>query len=281
MVIELQRRTRAAAVTAAFGLVLTVLPAETRAQGARGQSNSAALAAGLENALTALGEAESGWHATTSWLEEQWGWLENLSTYEFRSGMAASMMRAFGNGVDSVLAYLDPSGVLPRFNLQTYRLLLVRPVHGKQTSEYGFRKDPIHGLIRYHKGIDFRADRGTPVRAAAPGVVKLARRWQGYGNCVVIDHGLGVETRYAHLSRFRVSEGDFVATNALIALSGATGRVTGPHLHFEVRQDGRPVDPERAFVGGVAPAPEPANLRELLRLWLTRAEFGESLKPDA
>jgi murein DD-endopeptidase MepM/ murein hydrolase activator NlpD len=91
--------------------------------------------------------------------------------------------------------------------------------------------------------VDFKAPRGTPVYAAGPGVVMHARRKGSYGKLIIISHGLGLETRYAHLSRIKVDEGEFVPAGALIGTVGSTGRTTGPHLHFEVRQFEEPVDP--------------------------------------
>jgi murein DD-endopeptidase MepM/ murein hydrolase activator NlpD len=119
------------------------------------------------------------------------------------------------------------------------------------------------------------------VRAAAAGLVTRAGRWEKYGNCIVIDHGLGVETRYAHLSRMRVSPGDFVAANAFIGAVGDTGRTTGPHLHFEMRHDGVPIDPMRAFVDRPPPPPEPADLRQLLDSWRRRHELRRILRPQS
>ncbi len=112
------------------------------------------------------------------------------------------------------------------------------------TSDYGWRTDPIHGRARFHGGVDLRYAYGQEVHAAAAGVVSFAGEKGGYGTTVVIDHGNGLETRYAHLSATDVREGDRIDAGALIARSGNSGRSTGPHLHFEVRQDGRTVDPD-------------------------------------
>lgn len=112
------------------------------------------------------------------------------------------------------------------------------------TSDYGWRTDPIHGQARFHGGVDLRYAYGQEVHAAAAGVVTFAGEKGGYGTTVVIDHGQGLETRYAHLSAADVREGDRIEAGARIARSGNSGRATGPHLHFEVRQDGRTVDPD-------------------------------------
>ncbi|WP_394689167.1 M23 family metallopeptidase [Hoeflea sp.] len=113
------------------------------------------------------------------------------------------------------------------------------------TSRYGNRRDPFLGRMAFHGGIDFRASTGTPIDSAASGVVVHAGRNGGYGKMVEIDHGGGLTTRYAHLSRILVNKGDHVFMGQRIGKAGSTGRSTGPHLHYEVRRNGSPVDPMR------------------------------------
>jgi murein DD-endopeptidase MepM/ murein hydrolase activator NlpD len=121
---------------------------------------------------------------------------------------------------------------------------LSSPVRTPQiTSTFGYRIHPIYGDRRLHAGIDFRAPTGTPLLAAAGGEVVFAGWKSGYGNTTIIDHGGGVATLYAHQSNIGVSVGQDVKRGAVIGYSGATGNVTGPHLHFEVRVNGTPVDP--------------------------------------
>lgn len=110
-------------------------------------------------------------------------------------------------------------------------------------SRFGARIDPFTGLRVAHEGLDFSAATGTPILAAAAGIVVFAGRNAGYGNMVDIDHGNGLVTRYAHASRMHVSAGEIVRQGQKIAEVGSTGRSTGPHLHFEVRVDGAPRDP--------------------------------------
>ncbi len=110
-------------------------------------------------------------------------------------------------------------------------------------SGFGMRTDPIDGSQKMHKGIDIGAPAGTPIAAAADGVVTWAGERGGYGRLVVIDHGDGVETRYAHQSRLDVVPGQRVTAGQTIGAVGSTGRSTGPHLHFEVRLGGEAVDP--------------------------------------
>jgi murein DD-endopeptidase MepM/ murein hydrolase activator NlpD len=121
----------------------------------------------------------------------------------------------------------------------------LRPVTAAATNSFGERRTFNGQLASIHKGMDFRAIEGTPVRAANRGVVVLARPLYYEGNCVVIDHGLGLFTISMHLSQIAVREGQPVATGDLLGLSGATGRVTGPHLHWAVRWREAYLDPAK------------------------------------
>ncbi|MCD9030584.1 M23 family metallopeptidase [Luteimonas sp. Y-2-2-4F] len=111
------------------------------------------------------------------------------------------------------------------------------------TSGYGHRADPFSGGRAFHKGIDFNARHGDPVMAVADGVVSYAGRRAGYGNVVEVDHGNGYVTRYAHNSRNTVKVGDLVRTGHEVAKAGSTGRSTGVHVHFEVWENGRVLNP--------------------------------------
>jgi len=119
------------------------------------------------------------------------------------------------------------------------------PVTARPTDSFGTRRMFNGKLASIHKGMDFRAATGTPVRAGNSGVVVLARPLYYEGNCVVIDHGLGLFTLSMHLSRIDVEEGQHVSTGQRLGLSGATGRVTGPHLHWAVRWQNAYLDPAR------------------------------------
>jgi murein DD-endopeptidase MepM/ murein hydrolase activator NlpD len=119
------------------------------------------------------------------------------------------------------------------------------PVTAAATSSFGMRRTYNGTLASVHKGMDFRAAMGTPVRAGNSGVVVLARPLYYEGNCVVIDHGLGLFTVSMHLSRIDVKEGQHVAKGEQTGLSGATGRVTGPHLHWAVRWQDAYLDPAK------------------------------------
>lgn len=131
------------------------------------------------------------------------------------------------------------------------RLPLGRPAEtGDTTSPFGVRLDPFLRSPALHTGIDFRAPYGAPVRATGPGKVVFAGHGGGYGYVVEIEHVSGVTTRYAHLSAITVREGDAVAAGDVVGNAGSTGRSTGPHIHYETRIGGQPVDPQRFIAAG-------------------------------
>jgi murein DD-endopeptidase MepM/ murein hydrolase activator NlpD len=133
------------------------------------------------------------------------------------------------------------------------------PVMGRIMSPYGGRQDPFSGEGATHTGVDISAQFWTLVKAAADGIVTHAEWSSGYGRMVVIDHGNGLQTRYAHLSQFEVVPGQEVRRGDVVALSGSSGRATGPHLHFEVRLLGTPVNPYPYLAKSDVALPSPAH----------------------
>lgn len=113
------------------------------------------------------------------------------------------------------------------------------------SSSYGWRIDPFNGNKAFHEGLDFTANSGTPIRAAADGIVAMSERTPDYGNIVKINHGSGLETRYAHASKLLVKAGERVVKGQVVAEVGSTGRSTGPHLHYEIRLNGNALDPRK------------------------------------
>ncbi len=113
------------------------------------------------------------------------------------------------------------------------------------SSSYGWRIDPFNGNKAFHEGLDFTANTGTPIRAAADGIVSAAEQSGAYGKLVKIEHGAGLETRYAHTSKILVKVGDRVIKGQIVAEVGSTGRSTGPHLHYEIRLNGAALDPRK------------------------------------
>jgi murein DD-endopeptidase MepM/ murein hydrolase activator NlpD len=127
-----------------------------------------------------------------------------------------------------------------------------KPVAGEidETSPFGIRMDPFVHEAAMHTGIDFRGDIGEPIHATAAGTVSIAGWEGGYGKMVEIDHGNGLATRYGHLSAIDVAVGDKIRIGQVVGLLGSTGRSTGPHLHYETRIDGEPVNPQKFLDAG-------------------------------
>lgn len=119
----------------------------------------------------------------------------------------------------------------------------LRPTNGRVSSEYGKRIHPITGAAGFHTGIDLASSSGTPIKSSKSGTVVFSGWQNGYGNTVIVDHGGGYQTLYAHCSSLKVSKGQKVTRGETIALVGSTGNSTGPHLHFEVRKDGKHQNP--------------------------------------
>jgi murein DD-endopeptidase MepM/ murein hydrolase activator NlpD len=117
------------------------------------------------------------------------------------------------------------------------------PAHGWLTSRMGSRQDPVSGEDDFHAGLDIAGEKGQPIYATAAGRISEASYQSGYGNLVVVDHGFGLETKYGHLSSFTVKPGQSVKRGDVIGRLGATGRATGYHLHYEVRANGRLLNP--------------------------------------
>jgi murein DD-endopeptidase MepM/ murein hydrolase activator NlpD len=118
------------------------------------------------------------------------------------------------------------------------------PVHGHITSNFGLRRSPWGGGMEHHRGLDIRSPPGTPVKSPGAATVAAVSSHGGYGKNVVLDHGNGVRSRYAHLKKLEVREGEQVERGQVIGLVGSTGRSTGPHLHYEILVQGKPVNPQ-------------------------------------
>jgi murein DD-endopeptidase MepM/ murein hydrolase activator NlpD len=165
-----------------------------------------------------------------AFMEHLVGWQRTMSTF-------------FHGAEDRFVALADDAGIV----IPDLTVLSIEPVAHAESSGFGWRDDPIRHTRRFHAGTDFRGKAGTPVLAAGNGVVVFCGRLGGYGNAVDIDHGGGVVTRYAHLRRIDTKKGAAITAGDAIGQVGATGRATGPHLHFEVRLDGAPVSPIAAM----------------------------------
>jgi murein DD-endopeptidase MepM/ murein hydrolase activator NlpD len=183
----------------------------------------------------------------------------DLSMGEFQQ-MVAELSRVLDDRGDK-LGVLDSFLMDDRLARRTIPTTL--PVTmGYYSSNYGYRIDPFTGKSTMHTGVDLIAPPGTPVLAAAAGVVSTVAFVPEYGNIVDVDHDNGLTSRYAHLSKSLVKVGDVVMKGQVIAQVGATGRVTGPHLHFEVREKGIPLNPNKFLSMGKNDVVFSAGLRK-------------------
>jgi murein DD-endopeptidase MepM/ murein hydrolase activator NlpD len=170
-----------------------------------------------------------------------------VEAFEKRSGISA------GVASPTAAATLDATPVRPSLSApRDPRPGLIQqdgePVSlGPVSSAFGWRRDPINGQSRFHKGVDIRAAYGQPVPSVAGGRVVTAGEQGAYGLTVVVEHDSGIRTRYAHLSAVAVTPGESVERGQDLGRVGSSGRSTGPHLHFEVLEDGRPVNPATAM----------------------------------
>jgi murein DD-endopeptidase MepM/ murein hydrolase activator NlpD len=160
-------------------------------------------------------------------------------------GVRGDFARAYANLSRTIDLMNDLRGALPFAPLR-------KPLSGEiaVTSPFGYRIDPFFGRPALHTGMDLHGEYGEAVHATAAGRVTVAGPTGGYGNMIEIDHGAGLSTRYGHLSRIDVAPGQWVTAGQDIGAIGSTGRSTGPHLHYEVRMDGAPVDPSRYLKAG-------------------------------
>jgi murein DD-endopeptidase MepM/ murein hydrolase activator NlpD len=169
-------------------------------------------------------------------------------------GLTNSLLKAFerqitGQQGDDPSAGVSPAGNstgIPVLSTSAPALLSDVTSAAPVSSRFGWRQDPLTGETTFHKGVDIAVAYGHDVKAAADGVVSFAGIQNGYGNTVVVDHDGGRQTRYAHLSQELVRAGDLVSEGQVLGKSGNSGRSTGPHLHFEMLVNGRPVDPVAA-----------------------------------
>jgi len=134
----------------------------------------------------------------------------------------------------------------------------IQPISNKDltrlASGFGMRMHPIYKIMKLHAGMDFTADIGTDIYVTGDGVVEKVGRMSGYGQIVIVDHGFGYKTRYAHVSKYNVKEGQKVKRGDVIAFVGNTGASVGPHLHYEVRKNGEAVNPVNYFFNDLSPA---------------------------
>ena len=154
-------------------------------------------------------------------------------------GVLKGLLGALENGLANVRSSVESQQALARSTPSIW------PLAGWLSSGYGSRRDPFDGTNDFHSGLDIAANMGTPIRATADGTVKNAAFNGNYGNAVLIEHGFGISTRYGHLSRFAVRDGQEIRRGEVLGYVGATGRATAPHLHYEILLNGQPINPLR------------------------------------
>jgi murein DD-endopeptidase MepM/ murein hydrolase activator NlpD len=197
-------------------------------------------AAAAEARITALGMSPSAMLASLNDRAAQGGPFMALATS--RDGSLDPRFQRLGVSLARMEALEHGLAGIPQVNPASLEYI---------SSGFGYRSDPFTGAGAFHAGLDFKGPIGAPIYAAAAGRVSFAGVHQGYGNCIEIDHGNGLMTRYAHMSRFVATLGQQVNAGDTIGAIGSTGRSTGPHLHFEVRINDRPVNP-RPFLEAAA-----------------------------
>ena len=170
---------------------------------------------------------------------------ESMLDQELSKNMAGKGKNSIGELLYQQLKHMDQITGSAGIPGSSDSSLPIWPLKAEISSSFGWRKDPFTGKKKFHEGIDIAAKEGTDVKAAMAGRVRITDDQKGYGKIVVLDHGHGFTSLYAHNKDILVKTGDWVAKGSTIAKVGSTGRSTGPHLHFEVRKDGERLDPEK------------------------------------
>lgn len=230
----------ASEVSALYGLTARGIAAGSRGVFGKGQAKSAGIQPDIVSASAAVPEASGDgkfsnatyYTSLQTFLSLRNTAMDGSATRALAGSFTPASIGGFTLGAGSMMASSLPS---------------LWPVMGAITSPFGSREDPILGAGEgeFHKGVDISAPYGTPIRATGDGVVAMAGLGNGYGREVVIDHGGGVETTYAHMSGFHVSAGEQVVKGQVIGYVGTSGRSTGAHVHYEVRLRNVPVNPHK------------------------------------
>ncbi len=164
---------------------------------------------------------------------------------QIRNDSLSSAKTSSETSVETDLITMNP--VKTEFSSAPKVVEFQMPLMGRISSKFGNRFHPIDKKSKFHSGVDIAAPRGTPISAAADGIVRFSGRRGGYGNMVIIEHADGSKTRYGHAQRLMVKEGQKVFAGDQIATVGSTGKATGPHLHFEIREGKIPIDPMKSI----------------------------------
>lgn len=184
--------------------------------------------------------------------------VQRMGQNDLASSVASSI-----NNIAQRMAFQDKSFVELKGFIKNKEVLLastpaIQPVSNKDldriASGFGYRIDPVYKTVKMHAGLDFAAPQGTPIYATANGTITTAgNSGDGYGNHVIIDHGYGYETLYGHMFKVKVRNGQRVKRGQIIGYVGSTGKSTGPHCHYEVHKNNRPLDPVYFFYNDLTP----------------------------
>ena len=199
-----------------------------------------ALARAVEKLPAFVKNRAMGGSAATAAVAQQSAYAKTLSALAAPDD-TFGLLRNVLEGLQSRLH--DVRYMVERRNALAAATPSIWPAHGWLTSRMGSRQDPVSGGDDFHAGLDIAGEKGQPIYATAAGRVSQASYQSGYGNLVIVDHGFGLETKYGHLSSFTVKPGQTVKRGDVIGRLGATGRATGYHLHYEVRANGRLLNP--------------------------------------
>ncbi|MGY4535779.1 murein DD-endopeptidase MepM/ murein hydrolase activator NlpD [Mucilaginibacter sp. UYNi724] len=226
---------------------------QQRQENSRLQSQVAALQGQIdkesEDALLVNAEKEGNRSKAVSYIQDIQSKLKTINNYMSKRGLRGLSFRNLNvaeKPKSDTKLYSDFSNYLDKLVNNIAYMPMGYPRLSSFTSFFGARGNPFDfGGREFHPGIDFAGHRGDPVKCTASGRVVFAGKAGGYGNCIKIRHANNIETWYGHLSKINVKEGQRVTVGDLIGKVGSTGRSTGPHLHYEIRKDGHPVNPKQ------------------------------------
>lgn len=203
-----------------------------------------------EDAMLANSEKEGNRSKAVGYIESIQSKLKNINTYLSKRGLHSISFKTVNLSTNKEKSdtkmYSEFNSYLDKLVNNIAYMPMGYPRLSSFTSFFGYRSNPFDfGGGEFHPGLDFKGKKGEPVKCTASGNVIYAAKAGGYGNCVRIKHPNGLETWYGHLSKINVREGQRVTVGDVIGKVGSTGRSTGPHLHYEIRKNGRPVNPKQ------------------------------------
>jgi murein DD-endopeptidase MepM/ murein hydrolase activator NlpD len=184
--------------------------------------------------------------------------VQQMNSNELTNSIVKSLNNLNSRATSQQKSYREIEGFIKNKEQLLASTPAIQPVSNKNlnrlASGFGYRVDPVYKTVKFHAGLDFAAPLGTPIYATADGIVRVAGNLgNGYGNHVVINHGYGYETLYGHMYRIGVKNGHKVKRGEVIGYVGSTGKSTGPHCHYEVHKNGRPLDPVYFFYNDLTP----------------------------